>query len=55
MIKTKEKLIFIYPDLYSFVKTDINLLSSKFDIISWQQKWSKKILLPFNLKFQFLF
>ena len=51
----KKKLLFIYPQLYTFVKTDLELLSDKFQIISFNQKWSSKYLLPFNLIVQFFY
>ena len=51
----KNKLLFIYPNLYTFIQTEIDLLSDDYDIISINQKWSNKILLPFNLLIQFFF
>ena len=51
----KKKLLFIYPNLYTFIQTEIDLLSDDYDIISITQKWSNKILLPFNLTVQFFF
>ena len=51
----KKKLLFIYPQLYTFVQTDLELLSDKFQVISLNQKWSSKYLLPFNLIFQFFY
>ena len=51
----KKKLLFIYPNLYTFIQTEIDLLSDDYDIISITQKWSNKILLPFNLLIQFFF
>jgi len=51
----KNKLLFIYPNLYTFIQTEIDLLSDDYDIISITQNWSNKILLPFNLLIQFFF
>ena len=51
----KEKIIFIYPKLYTFIHTEINLLSDEFDLISITQNWERKILLPFNLIGQVVF
>ena len=51
----KKQIILIYPYLYTFVKTDIDLLSNNFRIISIKQNWTKKILLPFNFFIQFIF
>ena len=51
----KKKLLFIYPNLYTFIQTEIDLLSDDYDIISITQNWSNKILLPFNLLIQFFF
>ena len=51
----KKKIIFIYPSLYTFIQTDIKLLSEDFDLIMVNQNWSRKILLPINIIFQFFF
>ena len=51
----KEKLIFIYPKLYTFIHTEIKLLSDEFDLISITQNWERKIILPFNLIRQVVF
>ena len=51
----KRKLIFIYPKLYTFIHTEIKLLSDEFDLISITQNWERKILLPFNLIRQVVF
>lgn len=51
----KEKLIFIYPKLFTFIKTEIRLLSSDFDLIIKENNWTNKFLLPFNLVSQFFF
>ena len=51
----KEKLIFIYPKLFTFIETEIKLLSDDYEIISKNQNWSNKYLFPFNLVMQFLF
>ena len=52
---SKKNLIFIYPKLYTFIHTEIKLLSDEFDLISITQNWERKILLPFNLIRQVLF
>ena len=52
---SKKKLIFIYPKLYTFIHTEIKLLSDEFDLISITQNWERKILLPFNLMRQVVF
>jgi len=51
----KERIIFIYPSLYTFIHTEIKLLSDEFDLISINQNWERKILLPFNLIRQVVF
>jgi len=51
----KERIIFVYPCLYTFIKTEIELLSESFQLIYIDQKWSKKVLLPFNCIVQFFF
>jgi len=52
---SKKKLIFIYPKLYTFIHTEIKLLSDEFELISITQNWESKILLPFNLIRQVVF
>ena len=52
---SKKKIIFIYPGLYTFIQTEIKLLSDEYQLISVNQGWSKKALLPFNLLVQFFF
>ena len=52
---SKKKLIFIYPKLYTFIHTEIKILSDEFDLISITQNWERKILLPFNLIRQVVF
>lgn len=52
---SKKKIIFIYPGLYTFIQTEIKLLSDEYQLISINQGWSKKLLLPFNLLIQFFF
>ena len=52
---SKKNLIFIYPKLYTFIQTEIKLLSDEFDLISITQNWERKILLPFNLIRQVIF
>ena len=51
----KERIIFVYPSLYTFIKTEIELLSESFQLIYIDQEWSKKVLLPFNFIVQFFF
>ena len=51
----KKKLIFIYPKLYTFIQTEIKLLSDEFELITIDQNWSNKLLLPFTLIQQFVF
>ena len=52
---SKKKLIFIYPKLYTFIHTEIKLLSDEFELISIAQNWERKALLPFNLIRQVVF
>ena len=52
---SRKKLIFIYPKLYTFIHTEIKLLSDEFDLISITQNWERKFLLPFNLIRQVVF
>ena len=52
---SKKNLIFIYPKLYTFIQTEIKLLSDEFNLISINQNWERKILLPFNLIRQVVF
>ena len=40
---TKEKILFIYPLFSSFVKTDYNILSEKYDVIKFQYVHKKSI------------
>ena len=51
----KQRIIFIYPILRTFIKTEIKLLSEEFQLISINQQWSRKLLLPFNFITQFFF
>ena len=51
----KENIIFIYPKLFTFIKTEIKILESEFNLISIKQNWSNKIILPFNFFIQFFF
>ena len=51
----KENIIFIYPKLFTFIKTEIKILESEFNVISIKQNWSNKIILPFNFIIQFFF
>ena len=52
---SKKNLIFIYPKLYTFIQTEIKLLSDEFNLISITQNWERKTLLPFNLIRQVIF
>ena len=51
----KERLIFIYPNLFTFIQTEIKLLSDDYEIISINQNWTNKFLLPLNLLHQLIF
>jgi glycosyltransferase involved in cell wall biosynthesis len=51
----KERLIFIYPNLFTFIQTEIKLLSDDYKIISKKQNWTNKYLLPLNLLYQLIF
>jgi glycosyltransferase involved in cell wall biosynthesis len=51
----KEKLIFIYPQLFTFIKTEISLLSDNYELICKTQNWTNKLLVPFNLIVQLFF
>ncbi|NTW32406.1 MAG: UDP-N-acetylglucosamine--N-acetylmuramyl-(pentapeptide) pyrophosphoryl-undecaprenol N-acetylglucosamine transferase, partial [Bacteroidetes bacterium] len=48
----KEKLIYIYPNLASFVKKDIDFLSKTYFVQTLQQNWSNKRLTPITLAMQ---
>ena len=52
---SKEKIIFIYPKLFTFIQTEIKLLSESYEVLHVNQKWTNKYLLPFNFLRQFLF
>ena len=51
----KEKLIFIYPKLFTFIQTEISLLSDNYELICKDQNWTSKLLVPFNLIVQLFF
>tara|TARA_B100000902_G_scaffold33428_2_gene40089 strand:- start:7245 stop:8276 length:1032 start_codon:yes stop_codon:yes gene_type:complete len=51
----KENIIFIYPKLFTFIKTEFFLLSNHFNIYHINQNWSNKFLLPINLVIQFIY
>jgi glycosyltransferase involved in cell wall biosynthesis len=51
----KERIIFIYPKLFTFIKTERKLLSTDYEIISINQNWTNKFLLPLNLLHQLIF
>lgn len=50
-----KNLLFFYPSLFTFIQTEIKLLSSDYEIICRNQNWTNKYLLPFNLIVQFFF
>ena len=52
---SKKKLIFIYPKLYTFIQTEIKALSSEFELITIDQDWLNRLLLPFTFIQQFVF
>jgi len=51
----KEKLIFVYPKLFTFIQTEIKLLSDDYELIHQPRNWSSKFRLPLNLINQFFF
>ena len=51
----KEKLIFIYPNFFTFIKTEVEILTDEFELITQDLNWPNKLLLPFNLLLQFFF
>ena len=51
----REKLIFIYPKLFTFIDTEKRLLSEEYDLLCLDQPWTNKIYLPINFIRQFLF
>lgn len=51
----KEKIIFIYPKLFTFIQTEIELLSDHYELIHSSINWSTKKLLPINLIKQLFF
>jgi glycosyltransferase involved in cell wall biosynthesis len=51
----KEKLIFIYPNFFTFIKTEEEILTDEFELITQDLNWPNKLLLPFNLFLQFFF
>lgn len=51
----KEKLIFIYPKPFTFIRTEQKILESDFQLIIQELPWHKKILLPINFIRQFFF
>jgi len=48
----KEKLIYIYPNLVSFTKKDIDFLSKTYTVVSIPQSWNNKTLTPITLILQ---
>ncbi len=51
----KQKLIFIYPKKFTFIKTEIRLLQDNFLIKHIDLNWNNRLLLPLNLFLQFIF
>lgn len=51
----KQRIIFIYPKLFTFIQTERKLLSNDYEIISINQNWTNKFLLPLNLLHQLIF
>jgi glycosyltransferase involved in cell wall biosynthesis len=51
----KERLIFIYPKLFTFIQTEIELLSDNYELICSSRNWNNKTFLPLNLISQFFF
>jgi len=54
-LKTSKSLLFIYPQLRSFVKKDIELLSKSYEVISKGFIASNKFLWPFVWLYQFIY
>ena len=46
----KERLIFIYPNLFTFIQTEIKLLSDDYEIISKKLTFSQKADLYYRVK-----
>lgn len=51
----KKNLLFIYPKLFTFIDTEIKLLEKEYNIISLNQSWHKRWMLPINFMIQILF
>jgi glycosyltransferase involved in cell wall biosynthesis len=51
----KPNLIFIYPQKFTFIKTELRILQNDFKIKQIDLNWSSKLLLPINLIIQFGF
>jgi glycosyltransferase involved in cell wall biosynthesis len=51
----RKKIIFVYPKLFTFIRTEQKILSEEFIVISKNQNWTNKFLLPFNLLQQLIF
>ena len=51
----KERLLFIYPKKFTFINTEIKILSDNYELISQDQNWNNKLLLPINFIRQFFF
>ena len=51
----KERLLFIYPKKFTFINTEIKILSDNYELISQDQNWNNKLSLPINFIRQFFF
>jgi glycosyltransferase involved in cell wall biosynthesis len=51
----KPNLIFIYPQKFTFIKTELRILQNDFKIKQIDLNWSSKLLLPINFFLQFIF
>ncbi|MCK5824555.1 MAG: glycosyltransferase family 4 protein [Ichthyobacteriaceae bacterium] len=54
-MKDRSNIILVAPFISSFIKSDIDILSKKYNVIINTYKWANKFMLPFNLLFQFVF
>jgi len=50
-----KRIIFIYPTLSSFIKHDLAILMTKFNVYHQNLSWQKKLATPLNLLRQFIF
>jgi|TARA_B100000959_G_scaffold231532_1_gene248019 glycosyltransferase involved in cell wall biosynthesis len=51
----KEKIIYIYPQLSSFIRKDIQLLAEKYWVISPSHNWTNKKMTVFSFLLQFFY